>query len=86
MFLVTLLSVSLVNSSDPTAPPILGALNAVEVTILPHDNPQGILTFRQTEYVEWTWGISVREVGLGVREVGLGVREMGLGVREVGLV
>ena len=45
-FNVVLISVKLVNSSNTSSPPFLGARNTVTITIPPNDNPQGELVFQ----------------------------------------
>ena len=57
VFIVRLLSVSLVGGPDETIPPSLGQATVAGVTIRPSDSPQGIITFAQVSYtVEETAG------------------------------
>ncbi len=53
MFLVQLLSVNLLGSSegDATIPPSIGGASTAQVTIEPNDSPQGELTFTTDMYV-----------------------------------
>ena len=48
VFLVRLSSVTLDPSEDGDVPPSIGTNNQVQVTILPNDNPEGILNFAQS--------------------------------------
>ena len=48
VFLVRLSSVTLDPSEDGDVPPSIGTNNLVQVTILPNDNPEGILNFAQS--------------------------------------
>ena len=48
VFLVQLSSVTLDPSEDGDVPPSIGTNNQVQVTILPNDNPEGILNFAQS--------------------------------------
>ena len=50
VFLISLVSVTLVGSDGDIAP-FTGASSQAQVTILPNDNPEGILTFRESRYV-----------------------------------
>lgn len=50
VFLISLVSVTLVGSDGDIAPST-GADNQAQVTILPNDNPEGIITFRESRYV-----------------------------------
>lgn len=49
VFLISLVSVTLVGSNGDV-PPSTGANNQAQVTVLPNDNPEGILTFRESRY------------------------------------
>lgn len=48
VFLITLNSVTLDSDENGDIPPSIGDNNQIEVIILPNDNPEGILTFRQS--------------------------------------
>ena len=48
VFLVSLISVTLDPSEDGDVPPSIGDNDQAQVTILPNDNPEGILNFAQT--------------------------------------
>lgn len=50
VFLISLVSVTLVGSDGDIAPST-GTSSQAQVTILPNDNPRGILTFRESRYV-----------------------------------
>ena len=50
IFLVRLISVTLDPSEDGDIPPSIGTDNQAQVTILPNDNPEGILNFVQSRY------------------------------------
>ena len=50
VFLVSLSSVTLLDS-DGDVPPSIGTNNQAQVTILPNDNPEGILTFREDRLI-----------------------------------
>lgn len=48
MFLITLNSITLDSNENVDIPPSIGDNDQVEVIILPNDNPEGVLTFRQS--------------------------------------
>ena len=50
VFLVSLISVTLDPSEDGDVPPSIGDNDQAQVTILPNDNPEGILNFAQTRF------------------------------------
>ena len=48
VFLIRLSSVTLDSSENEDIPPPIGTNSQAQVTILPNDNPEGILTFLQS--------------------------------------
>ncbi len=50
MFVVRLLSVTLVGDLNDSIPPSLGASSTAEVVIIPNDSPSGEVTFIQDSY------------------------------------
>ena len=50
VFLVRLSSVTLDSDENGDIPPSIGTNSQAQVTILPNDNPEGILTFLQSRY------------------------------------
>lgn len=50
VFIVRLISVTLVGVADSSIAPSLGDSTVAQVTILPNDNPQGIISFAQPSF------------------------------------
>ena len=54
VFLIRLNSVTLDSTENGEVPPIIGTNQEAQVTILPNDNPEGILAFLQSRYCRIT--------------------------------